>query len=702
MATLVLGTIGGAVGGPIGAMVGALAGNAIDHAVLRPARREGPRLSDLRVQTSTYGAPIPLVFGTMRVAGCVIWATDLAEHRDVGGGGKGRPDVATYSYIASFAVALSARMVRDVGRIWADGKLLRGAAGDWKAETGFRLHRGGEDQPPDPLIVAIEGVAHAPAHRGIAYAVFEDLALADFGNRIPQLTFEVIADDAPVDAGAVLAAAGDGAIVAEGVLLSLSGFAAQGSAREVAAMLAEAAGAWFAPGVDALAVRRAVAAVEVADAGAGGETGRQTRAVRPIETVPRVLTLAHYDPARDYQTGMQEARRPGAGQALARIDLPAVLEAGAARTIAEAMLARAETGRVRRQVALDIGAAGVAPGDCVSIAGETGVWRVAAAELARSVVTLELVPLAPETLARDADGGRGAIAPDLVAGETVVTAFELPPLDGTLAGAPRLVVAAAGGPGWRRAALLASVDAVAWQGAGRTALPAVMGVVAVVPRDAPATLEDTASAIEVELLHEGMTLTGADAGALDRGANLAMVGGELIQFARAVQRSPTRWRLTRLWRARRGMAAAHVAGERFVLIEAAALAAVPVPVPIGGTLHLLASGIGDAEPAAAQASVTGASIVPPAPVHLRLTPTADGGGVLTWVRRSRLGWSWGDAIDVPLGEAREAYRVSVGARIFVVEAPEAVVSAAERAAHATASVCQIGDHGASAPATIIL
>ena len=76
----------------------------------RPRRRQGPRLGDLAVQTSSYGTPIPKIFGTMRVAGTVIWATDLAEHRSTSGG-KGRPKATTYSYSASFAVALSARPV---------------------------------------------------------------------------------------------------------------------------------------------------------------------------------------------------------------------------------------------------------------------------------------------------------------------------------------------------------------------------------------------------------------------------------------------------------------------------------------------------------------------------------------------------------------------------------------------------------------
>src|SRR3546814_11347229 len=89
--------------------------------------------------------------------------------------------------------------MRSVRRIWADGNLLRGAAGDFKTEMGaFRLHSGGEDQAVDPLIAAAEGVGATPAHRGIAYAVFEDLSLADYGNRIPSLTFEVVADEGPV------------------------------------------------------------------------------------------------------------------------------------------------------------------------------------------------------------------------------------------------------------------------------------------------------------------------------------------------------------------------------------------------------------------------------------------------------------------------------------------------------------------------
>ena len=69
----------------------------------------------------------------------------------------------------------------------------------------MRLHGGGEGQAVDPLIAAAEGIVIAPAYRGLAYAVFEDLPLSEYGNRIPNLTFEIVADAGAVDAGAVAA-----------------------------------------------------------------------------------------------------------------------------------------------------------------------------------------------------------------------------------------------------------------------------------------------------------------------------------------------------------------------------------------------------------------------------------------------------------------------------------------------------------------
>src|SRR5919205_2057083 len=108
MATLVLSTVGTILGGPIGGAIGSLVGQSIDQQVFSSPKR-GPRLGDLAVQTSSYGTQIPRIYGSMRVAGSVIWATDLVESEQTSGA-KGQPDV-TYSYSVSLAVALSSRPV---------------------------------------------------------------------------------------------------------------------------------------------------------------------------------------------------------------------------------------------------------------------------------------------------------------------------------------------------------------------------------------------------------------------------------------------------------------------------------------------------------------------------------------------------------------------------------------------------------------
>jgi hypothetical protein len=143
MATVVLTAVGSYFGGPIGGAIGSAIGQQIDGAIFGNGKpREGPRLKELQVQTSSYGTQVPAIFGAMRVAGTVIWSTDLIERRTKSGGGKGRPSTIEYSYSVSFAIALSSRPLARIGRIWANGNLLRGAAGDFKTETGFRFYNG--------------------------------------------------------------------------------------------------------------------------------------------------------------------------------------------------------------------------------------------------------------------------------------------------------------------------------------------------------------------------------------------------------------------------------------------------------------------------------------------------------------------------------------------------------------------------------
>ena len=55
----------------------------------------------------------------------------------------------------------------------------------------WRWYPGDEAQTADPFIAAKMGAASTPAYRGTAYVVFEELPLGNYGNRLPQLSFEV-------------------------------------------------------------------------------------------------------------------------------------------------------------------------------------------------------------------------------------------------------------------------------------------------------------------------------------------------------------------------------------------------------------------------------------------------------------------------------------------------------------------------------
>ncbi|MBB1492532.1 glycoside hydrolase/phage tail family protein [Paracoccus sp. MC1854] len=206
MATLVLAAAGSAIGASIGgtilgvsaATIGGFIGSTIGSAVdswivssLAPAQRiEGARLDSLRITSSTEGTVISRLYGRMRIGGNIIWATDFREETSTTrqGGGKGAgPKVRTteYRYYASFAVALCEGPITGIGRVWADGKVMDRTGVTW------RWYPGDEAQSPDPFIAAKMGAGSTPGYRGTAYVVLEELDLGPYGNRLPQISFEV-------------------------------------------------------------------------------------------------------------------------------------------------------------------------------------------------------------------------------------------------------------------------------------------------------------------------------------------------------------------------------------------------------------------------------------------------------------------------------------------------------------------------------
>jgi hypothetical protein len=221
-------TIGGyALFGPVGYLVGSYLGQALFPTKLPTIK--GPRLEDAKVQTSSLGAPIYWVWGTYILAGQVIWKSPFLERKvKEKAGGKGGPEQTSihYEYRVNVAIGLCRGPIAGVRRIWADTKLIydataptaeeeeslidvsegedgryselagliNRAAASTAAAAKFDLYLGTEVQTPDATIESYEEVGNVSAYRGLAYIVFRDFELAEYGNRVPNFRVEVFTD----------------------------------------------------------------------------------------------------------------------------------------------------------------------------------------------------------------------------------------------------------------------------------------------------------------------------------------------------------------------------------------------------------------------------------------------------------------------------------------------------------------------------
>ncbi len=686
MATLLLTAVGTVIGGPIGGAIGALIGRQVDTAILSSGKRiEGPRLKDLTVQTSSYGTALPLHFGRMRAAGSVIWSTELAEQKDTASSGKGRPSVTSYTYSASFAVAVSSRPIAGIGRIWADGNLLRGAQGDLKVGGTMRIHCGHGDQDADPLMAQAEGASRCPAYRGLAYVVFEDLELADYGNRIPSLTFEILADASDTSIGAIAKEIMPDATVI-GLNQTFAGFSIdQGSAGDTLAVIADAVPISCAVMGGALNIHSAEPAAGqnplTLPGPAASNTGAQSADVkasgwsRRRAPLPRARQcgVRYYDVARDYQPGLQRGIGRSEQGDLQIIELPAALPAAMAQTLASSASRRAARPSDMISYRVTEIDPAIGPGSIVTVPVAAGLWRIAQWEWQQDGVLLSLVacpmPGVPSTASASSafDPGRFNAASDLMRTPTVLEAFALP-WNGTGSSTSSAVFVAASGAsaGWTGAALLADLGG---NGGALTQIGATGRVRARMGRTQTALplasplLLDRRSTLDVALVGLDQTLADATLAQLLQGANRSRIGSEIVQFGTATPLGGGSWRLSNMLRGRGGTEWAiggHTADEPFVLIEDTLVPLDPALIGDTATTRIVAVGLGDSAAVSVPIADPNATQRPLPPVYGTAQSLADGSISLGWVRRSRGAWLWADAVDAPLNEEAERWEITLG------------------------------------------
>ncbi|MEM1019923.1 MAG: phage tail protein, partial [Pseudomonadota bacterium] len=661
------------------------------------SRIEGPRKDDLSVQSAAFGRAIPVVYGTGRYAGNVIWSTGLIETREEESqSAKGGPKVTnvTYTYASSFAVGLCQGPILDIGRVWADGKLLREASGTLSVAGAMRVYRGNEDQAPDTLIEGHIGVGQTPAFRGLAYCVFEDLALGEFGNRIPNLSFEVISqsDVKIIDVAAnLLERVGVSAEIDPSYTEDVKGFSLSG--RET-----------FRDGVNALlplfpmSVSERSSTLHVAgpgtqtamtltqaDLGAALDTQIGERLSLEYEhatDLPGEIRVSYSEPANDFQSGMQRAQSASlvSNDDSVRLDTSLVLETGQARGLAAATLSRMRQERISLQANLGLAASLLDPGDIISVEtvpGRFDLFDVQSITADGALTTVEAVskPVVSSDMQTGLTASSGLVAYSTTVGAPTISAdiFELPATP-QFGAEPKIFASVnrLGGQVSSAGLYLSDDGGVDYKLAASLPVAGVTGTTLNGLEDRNPALPDLSSTLEVQLDHEDMALYSRPRLALLNGANLARVGTELLQFEIAQATESGTFLLSGLLRGRAGTDHSLVGsatGQRFILLQSGDLGSQSFDqTSIGSSYQakILPAGQVLADAPAHSVSLGGAALKPFAPAHLKARFDSTAGVTSTWTRRSRVGFAWLDGADAPLGEASLAFRIgySAGGQTF--------------------------------------
>ena len=733
-----VGAVAGAVigffvgGGPAGAIYGAQIGMTVGGIIDPPdgPQLEGPRLQDKQIIVSTYGNPIPLIYGPEnRASGNVIWSTGLietSEDEESGGGkgGGGGATTTTYSYRVSFALAMGAGPMVGVNRIWANSKLIYDATGltlpavdpvngqvvtkamgTHAVMEEMHFWPGSAVQVPDSWIQSYNPTT--PAYRNIAYLVFKDLQLADFGNRLPNIEVE-IAGSATTNVAAVVhdiaSRVGVSDISVAGLTETLRGLVIARSVQASGALtplaiaynfdLAEQAGqvrcVKRGAGMKGVIPVEDMGAVEGADNTA--EPAR-FKAVTVLE-MPKEISLTHLDPALDYQINSQRAFKDiGNAENKLSVELPLTLSIDEARRIADRTLWEAWT--ARRSVTFSLTDKWVrrSSGDVLGVLVDAQIIPYKIVRISRGdngVSSFEAQRDDPEVYTSEAFGTNGNVPANVVKfpGVTRLVLMDMPIARDGDDNTGFYWAVTGSSTGWRGADIRRSIDGGStYSSMNKVGVRTVIGDVAVALPTGPTDFWDRGNTLTVVLGYAGSTLESMSEDLIIAGYNAAWLGpasgqgGEVIQFATATLTAPGTYRLSNLLRGRLGTEAntTHGSNEVFVLLRSTTLGRSefgPADWYYSRLFKPVSVLTNEVDTTAQAFTNNGVGKMPRSPVHVAGARDGSNNLSLSWVRRTRLQVPGLGLGPVPLGELTEAYSIDIYSGASVVRTISATTPAA--------------------------
>lgn len=374
--------------------------------------------------------------------------------------------------------------------------------------------------------------------------------------------------------------------------------------------------------------------------------------------LPRALALSFYDADRDYQPGSARAALDADPQASAdTTQLPLVLTAADAQDIAHRLLANAQAEQSELSISLSRDWLALDSGDLLDWQGQ--VWRVLGLTQRGGLLQLTGRGFSANSLTAPANSlsRGGSIAPAPIIAASLVV-LDLPALRDT-DDAPGCYFAVSADANWPGGSLFDQASTEKLQFSG----PALVGSATTLLAAGTVYTLDRASSVTVFLPHG--TLTSCSDADLVNGANLVLIGSEILQFQTATLAAPQTWQLTNLLRGRygtEGRTGLHAIGDRFVLLEEDTLRRLPLSLTDRGrseSLSLVAFGGSPDDALPQTVTYDLAALQPYAPARLTAQKETSGDLTIRWVRRARLNNGWADYIDVPLDDTVESYTLDI-------------------------------------------
>ncbi|MFG1203224.1 glycoside hydrolase/phage tail family protein [Xanthobacter aminoxidans] len=413
--------------------------------------------------------------------------------------------------------------------------------------------------------------------------------------------------------------------------------------------------------------------------------------------LPLEVTVGFVDALRDYRRATVSSRRlAGRSRHVTQADLAVVASDAVMVRAADVWLQDLWAGRETLSFSLPPSLLALAPGDLVRLTfdGRTRLVEIVRVEEAEALV-ITARTIEPEVFdVALAEEGAGHIALPGASGPPAVRVLDLPALS-EAEPVPLQWLAAAASPWPGTLAIWRSTDGASFETLAPITASATFGTLTAPLPPGPFWRFDRHNGMEVTL--EASLLVSASEAEVLAGANLLVIlaedrAPEIVAFTEAELVDAGSYRLTGLLRGLAGTEAAGAetwpAGTRMVRLDGTLVSVASGVAALGRSfIYRVGSARDDQgaeEVTEVAATVSGRALTPLSPVHVRARRTGEG-VALSFIRRTRVAGDGWEAVEVPLGEASEAYRLDIldGAtvrRSFTLASPDALYAAADEIA----------------------